>query len=473
MKLGLILIPGLLLAQTEWTVPPEFHAAGYVKEAHLEGAVLSGPGPSGAMTQTFDATPYRGQQVRLRATVRVVGAGKAQLLLRVDRPGELGFFDNMGDRPISTAEWKTVEIEGEIAPDARSIEAGVLSSAKAVWVKDIVFEKVSPPAPEELAARDAVHDLYARLDEAYAAGDFDVVAGMALPDARIVLPGGVSPVSKLLDQLKGVKVQSRSTVTATRFRNGTATVWVNNESSVGGQAVFSSNRDTWLLGPGGWKLQESTLIATRPITPADVLAQIHERAGMPGFDDVRIVLWEGPSAPAIPGFTAESADPDPVAAARQALAYLNEHAPEEAGPAELAFQNDDAARLAGVVRVFDAHPAQTADWLYARQAAMVVYQSHAMRDRRDEAMAANVIWLASQAHPSGKIVVAAPNAAAIAPFVRQRYGRQVYVVGAIARELLGGDLFLDLRSVPAGTPLARWLAAQKFPFDGLIGSAGN
>ena len=55
----------------------------------------------------FTLTTARdGQIVRLRASVRVESGGKAQLQLRVDRAdGKLGFFDNMGDRPITSSTW--------------------------------------------------------------------------------------------------------------------------------------------------------------------------------------------------------------------------------------------------------------------------------------------------------------------------------------------------------------------------------
>lgn len=37
----------------------------------------------------------------------------------VDRAGgKPGFLDNMADRPIRSAGWRTVEIEGDVAPDA-------------------------------------------------------------------------------------------------------------------------------------------------------------------------------------------------------------------------------------------------------------------------------------------------------------------------------------------------------------------
>src|SRR5690349_19594132 len=64
----------------------------------------------GNLMQTFDATAYRGKQVRFRAAVRVAGASPtdaAQLWFRVDRkPGVMGFFDNMGNRPIRSRDWQ-------------------------------------------------------------------------------------------------------------------------------------------------------------------------------------------------------------------------------------------------------------------------------------------------------------------------------------------------------------------------------
>jgi hypothetical protein len=287
-----------------------------------------------------------------------------------------------------------------------------------------------------------------------------------------------------MDQVsKGTKFQSRSVITFLRLHEAEAEVWVNNESSTGAQALLSSNRDTWVKTPAGWRLKESSLLATRAMAPPEVLAQIREHAGMPAFRDVRILLWEG-KAPEIAGFQVRAADVDwgsgkiigidmrnSQAAAAQALRYLKEHIPEEAGPAELAFQGDDPVRLSAVVRVFDSHPAKDAEWLEARQAALIVHQSHTMLSRRDEAMAGNVVWLASQAYPAGRIVVQARNAAAMAPWLRKRYGKQVYLVGTVPRELVGGPLFLDLASIPPGSPLERWLAAQQLSgvYDGLSG----
>jgi C-terminal processing protease CtpA/Prc len=82
------------------------------------------------LAQAIDAQPYRGKRIRLRAQVRayVRGSGnRGQIWLRVDREGnEAGFFDNMQDRPITSAEWHEYEITGEVAEDADRITFGAL-----------------------------------------------------------------------------------------------------------------------------------------------------------------------------------------------------------------------------------------------------------------------------------------------------------------------------------------------------------
>src|SRR5262245_57897825 len=57
----------------------------------------------GNLVQSVPAGALRGRKVRLSAAIdaEVMGRGRAQLWLRVDRPGgQRGFFDNMADRPI-------------------------------------------------------------------------------------------------------------------------------------------------------------------------------------------------------------------------------------------------------------------------------------------------------------------------------------------------------------------------------------
>jgi hypothetical protein len=196
-----------------------------------------------------------------------------------------------------------------------------------------------------------------------------------------------------------------------------------------------------------------------------VLAEIPERAGQPDWKNVRIIVCDRSPAPEIAGFQMVSTDVDAAAAAQRALAYLERHAPDEAGPAALAFQGTDPARVAAVVRAFDRVRADSADWRAARHDAAVVYQ--ALTASTEERLASHIIWLASEGYPTDKLMVVAPPGSL--PALRQRYGKQVYAIGVVPRELLGGAYFLDIASVPLETALGRWLAGQKFRYDGIMG----
>jgi C-terminal processing protease CtpA/Prc len=84
----------------------------------------------GNVMQAIDATPYRGKMVRFRAAVKFDagnGFGRAQLWLRIDRAGGVqGFFNNMGDRPITSPTWAFYDIVGDVASDAESINFGMM-----------------------------------------------------------------------------------------------------------------------------------------------------------------------------------------------------------------------------------------------------------------------------------------------------------------------------------------------------------
>ena len=74
----------------------------------------------------------RGKTIRLRGLVRATSreaTAGAALWLRVDRPNQqMGFFDNMGNRPIREPDWKEYAIEGPVAEDATSVAFGVMAS---------------------------------------------------------------------------------------------------------------------------------------------------------------------------------------------------------------------------------------------------------------------------------------------------------------------------------------------------------
>ncbi len=116
--------------------------------------------PFGNIMQVIDAKPYRGKLVRLKAAIRISPAGasdRAQMWFRVDREGrKMGFFNNMGDRPIRNQQWNYYKIEGDIDGDAVAINIGVMLLKRGrVWVDDVSLEvvgeaqigQVEPPRP--------------------------------------------------------------------------------------------------------------------------------------------------------------------------------------------------------------------------------------------------------------------------------------------------------------------------------------
>ncbi|HTX36576.1 MAG TPA: tetratricopeptide repeat protein [Bryobacteraceae bacterium] len=120
------------------------------------------PRPFGYMGQSFNAAPYRGRTVRLGAWLRLeprspgdlitswlrmeapAAEDSAQMRLSVDRQNHRsGFFDNMENRPVRSAEWTRCEIVGTIDNDARFIEIAVMSIGRGrAWVDDVSFEVV-------------------------------------------------------------------------------------------------------------------------------------------------------------------------------------------------------------------------------------------------------------------------------------------------------------------------------------------
>lgn len=99
---------------------------------------LAGPKSFGNIMQMIDATPYLGKRVRFRAAVKTKGSAHAQLWFRIDRSaGGMGFFDNMGDRPIRTqGQWQYFETNGFVNPDAKAIALGVMAMSGAIRVDD-------------------------------------------------------------------------------------------------------------------------------------------------------------------------------------------------------------------------------------------------------------------------------------------------------------------------------------------------
>ncbi len=278
-----------------WFVPPVLRRAGFSAEVRRQGChsgsgcavVLVGANPPpetfGNLMQSFDAAPYRGQNVRFRAWVRletVEPGDRAQLWLRVDRPGgQVGFFDNMGGRPIRSSQWQSYEISGTIDPDAQTVNLGLMSLGKGrAWIDDASFGIIQSTTSEveTSAARGAFEKLYARIDAAYEKGDLDVIAALALPDATLVTPAMKVPLAPALQQIKaqlqgGTKITSRSKVTAVQLSGGDAEVSVENRgtyfSAAEQRAYINTFRDTWTRTPQGWRLKETRPLSSRAVAP--------------------------------------------------------------------------------------------------------------------------------------------------------------------------------------------------------------
>jgi C-terminal processing protease CtpA/Prc len=135
-----------------WLVPAPIRDAGYsvtlTDESPATGkrcAVIASSTPSqafGNAMQSLDAAPYRGHRVTYRARVRASPGSRAQLWLRVDRPGgAMGAFDNMGDRPITSSTWAEYRIEADIATDALAIAFGVMLPGEGrIWFDSASLE---------------------------------------------------------------------------------------------------------------------------------------------------------------------------------------------------------------------------------------------------------------------------------------------------------------------------------------------
>jgi hypothetical protein len=113
------------------------------------------PGPFGNVMQKIDAASFRGKRVRYRAAVRTETDGqdgRAQLWMRVDLPAKrgqrnVGFFDNMANRPIRKKDWDYYQIVGDIAEDAETINLGMfLAGSGQAWMDDVSLEIVDQDA---------------------------------------------------------------------------------------------------------------------------------------------------------------------------------------------------------------------------------------------------------------------------------------------------------------------------------------
>ncbi len=133
------------------------------RASNVSGCGVQADAPKGqqvaVLLRSVDARPYRGHTIRMRGSLRIEPTGpfdRVQLWLRVDRAGnQMGFFDNMGDRPVRNRAWGEAEIVGDVALDAEKIVFGVLVfGVSPVWIDDVRLEDAGAvPATAKEPAR--------------------------------------------------------------------------------------------------------------------------------------------------------------------------------------------------------------------------------------------------------------------------------------------------------------------------------
>ena len=254
-----------------WFVPSVTTGAERLAEVRRKGcrsgvgcAVVLAPGDGtnsiGNLMQSFSAAAYRGKTVRLRAWLRLESsspADRAQMWFRVDRMnGQNGFFDNMDDRPVQSAQWTSCEIASQIDGDAQFLDFGVSAIGKGrVWVDDVSFDVVPPS--EVASAREAVQRLYGRLDS------------VVLPEAQYRAYAGASPLREALR--RGAMLDSENAVTAFRLAGTGAVATVRSEfnmtSDGGEESGVNTFRDTWVRTGEGWRLRERTFLTGHFVAP--------------------------------------------------------------------------------------------------------------------------------------------------------------------------------------------------------------
>ncbi|MBI4850334.1 MAG: hypothetical protein HY819_00770 [Acidobacteria bacterium] len=138
----------------DWRSPGKGYLVKLVEETPKSGkrcAVVFNDGEVspenfGNVMQSIDATAFRGKRVKFRGSVKINSdsGGRAQLWFRVNlNENTIGFFDNMGDRPIYSSEWKPYEIVADIDQNAQSINFGMLLLGKGkAWLDEVSFEEI-------------------------------------------------------------------------------------------------------------------------------------------------------------------------------------------------------------------------------------------------------------------------------------------------------------------------------------------
>lgn len=141
-QLGVLPRPWFVAQQNGWAAKlVAGEAAAGERFLQLAKSNDQAKGAGNIMCQVPAAARFAGKKVRLRAKIRVVGEGRAQMWMRVDRKNrQRGELDNMGDRPLTSERWTEAIIELDVASDSVGIMLGVLAFGDvAVSIDDVTL----------------------------------------------------------------------------------------------------------------------------------------------------------------------------------------------------------------------------------------------------------------------------------------------------------------------------------------------
>ena len=526
------LLPAALVAQTNlqfqqgdalkpppgWFVLDAMEDTEYLAEWHASCrgdapcAVLAGPatataGSLGSLLQDFDAAPFRGKRVRLRAWIKIEAGAlgdRAHMLLRVNRPNAgTGSPDSTEDRPIVSSEWKSYEIRGEVAPNAGSIRIGVaLYGRGRVSVSGVEFAEDAITSAQVAEARERIQKQYARLDSAFTRGDQDEVAKVVLPDAQM----GVGSVREALlpaiqgEMQKGASLTARTKLVSVQLDGADAVVTVEREAADpnpgGKRHVVTIHRDTWSLVQDVWRWKESIELAYHWVLPPTTVSVVRIIAA-------ELKAHAKPLQTGQPGEEWANLEAFGVAVGESRIVALGEAARGTREFTGLKLRLVEyLIKDKGFTVLVATNPeeaAEASEWLSANapKAAFVAFDSSAAQD-----MANRFSSLIDTTYPKAKVILWTDNGHArfgdemadkgMGEWLRERYGRNFYVAGFAFRRgevravgVDNGDskglgmwtvppspegsgdavlsaagmpaFFLDVATLPASGNLARWL----------------
>ena len=526
------LLPAALVAQTNlqfqqgdplkappgWYVLDALRDTEYLAEWHANCrgdapcAVLAGPatataGNLGKLLQDFDAAPFRGKRVKLRAWIKLEAGAvgdRAHMLLQVNRPNaETGFSDYMEDRPIVSSEWKSYDIGGVVAPDAENIRIGVaLYGRGRVSVSGVEFAEDGIVTAHGAEAREAIQKQYARLDSAFARGDKDEVAKVVLPDAQMRVGSVREPLLPAIqgEMQQGARLTARTKLVSAQLDGADAVVTVEREAADptpgGKRRVVTIHRDTWSLVKDAWRWRESIELAYHWVLPPTSVSVVRVIAA-------ELKAHAKPLQSEQPGEEWANLEAFGAAVGESRIVALGEAA---RGTREF---NRLKLRLVeylikdkGFTVLAATNPQEAAgllQWLTANapQAAFVALDSSGAQD-----MANRFSSLIDTTYPKAKVILWTDNGharfgdemadKAMGEWLRERYGRSFYVAGFAFRRgevravgVDNGDskglgmwtvppspegsgdavlsaagmpaFFLDVATLPGSGTLARWL----------------